>query len=296
MSDRWSVLQLTRGELELVILPGIGGRLWGVTFQEQSLLFQNPDLVHLPVDEIDLTDLPTRSPQFGFPLWGGEKTWIAPDTAWPDSAPFTALDSDPFLVTSRDEDHVELTSQICPVSQLSVARRITLKSAAAWSIEHSVTNHGHISRATGIWSVMMINTPATIGITMGDPEIYPVFGHSGSMVELTANCVIADCAKQQEFKVGLPNPDGETLIKIGKAGPWILCSTHPPAPSDSFMHQYPVEIFNSGDYSYCEAEWHSPKSDLARDETLRFRQDFEIWPNSNPPILGSNRELLSCMS
>jgi hypothetical protein len=282
--------------LELVILPGMGGRLWDVIFQGRSLLYQNPDLLGLPLDEIDLAELPTRSPQFGFPLWGGEKTWISPDTAWADGAPFSALDSDPFRVTSQDKAHIELTSQICPISHLSVTRRITLKSADAWSIQHSVTNHGHASRATGIWSVMMINTPAKIGVAMNDPEIHPVFGDAGSLVEQAANCVIADCGKQQDFKVGLPNPNGEALIKISKSGPWMLCSTRPPSPDDSFTHQYPFEIFNSGDYPYCEAEWHSPKSNLARAETLRFRQDFEIWPNSNPPILGSNRELLSCMS
>ena len=44
MPDRWSVLQLQQGDLRLTLLPDIGGRLWDVSIQGRSLLFQNPDL------------------------------------------------------------------------------------------------------------------------------------------------------------------------------------------------------------------------------------------------------------
>jgi len=300
MSDRWAVVQLQMNDLELTMLPGLGGRLWDVTFKGRSLLFQNPDLAGLPVDETNLASLPTRSPQFAFPLWGGEKTWIAPDTSWTDGAPFPVLDSGAYQVASGSETQVDMTSAVCPISDLSVTRRITMKHENAWTIEHAVTNHGASARVTGIWSVMMIDAPAKIGVATQDPAFHPVFGSAGPLVSNRQNCVVADCARKQEFKVGLPNPDGETLVRFGKGGLWMMCSVPKPKQVDRYAHQHPFEVFNSGDYNYCEAEWHSPQARLLPGDTLRFQQEFRIWtdqdPSNAPKSITTNKEFLSCMS
>ena len=300
MSDRWAVLQLKNNDLELTMLPGIGGRLWDVTFQERSLLFQNPDLAGLPFDDANLAGLPTRSPQFGFPLWGGEKTWIAPDTSWTNGAPFPALDSGAYQVTSSTETEVKMKSVVCPISDLAVTRRITLKTDRSWTIDHAVTNHGQVPRVTGAWSVMMIDTPAKIGVAMENPVFDPVFGVPTPLVSTHPSCVIADCASKQEFKVSTPNPDGETLIRFGERGPWMMCATPKPKQADSYAHQNPFEVFNSGDYEYCEAEWHSPQVNLLPGETLNFQQEFSVWsdqePSHAPKSSTLNKEFLSCMS
>lgn len=300
MSDQWATIQLQRNDLKLVALPGLGGRLWDVKFQDRSLLFQNPDLAGCSFEMTTLARLPTRSPQFGFPLWGGEKTWIAPDSSWIDGAPFPALDSGAYNVISSADDHVEMTSKTCPTSSLSVTRRITLCGENAWSFEHAVTNHGPSARMTGIWSVMMIDTPAKIGVGMVDPVFHSVFGNADSLVRSHLNCVVAACSKRQEFKVGLPCPDGRTFIKFGEDGPCLLCSVETPKQGERYAHQHPFEVFNSGDYDYCEAEWHSPQANLKPGETLRFQQDFRIWAdqysaNALKSAI-SDREFRSCMS
>ncbi|WP_240535005.1 hypothetical protein [Notoacmeibacter marinus] len=300
MSDRWAVLQLQMNDLDLTMLPGIGGRLWDVTFQGRSLLFQNPDLDGLPIDEANLAGLPTRSPQFGFPLWGGEKTWIAPDTSWTDGAPYPALDSGAYQVASSSDDHVEMTSPVCPICHLAVTRRITLKTANSWTIDHAVTNHGHSPRLTGIWSVMMIDAPARIGVAMENPTIHPVFGSAGPLVSRYRGCVVANCSRKQEFKVGLPNPGGETLIGFDKGELWMMCSVPKAEQGDRYAHRHPVEVFNSGDYAYCEAEWHSPAVKLMRGDTLNFQQEFRIWtdedPSDAPESIITHEEFQSCMS
>ena len=114
MTDIWKQESLSSGDLDLVILPGIGGRLWDVRFQGHSLLFQNQDLLGFAPDLEELKDYPTRSPQFRFPLWGGEKTWIAPDTSWPSGAPYAALDSGPYETISAECNQITLRSPICP--------------------------------------------------------------------------------------------------------------------------------------------------------------------------------------
>ncbi|MFK7871423.1 MAG: hypothetical protein AB8B58_19575 [Roseobacter sp.] len=300
MSDRWAITKLQNHDLELAILPGIGGRLWDVSYQGRSLLFQNPDLVGLDVDASDLSALPTKSPQFGFPLWGGEKTWIAPDTQWANAAPFPVLDSGAYQITAQQSDLVELVSAVCPQTNLSVTRRIVLTSETTWTIEHAVTNHGPAPRSTGIWSVMMIDTPARIGVAMDTPEFYSVFGTAGTLVARRTGCVVADCAEQREFKVGLPNQTGKTLITFGDDGPAMMCSVPKPSPNDRFAHQHPIEVFNSGDYPYCEAEWHAPLTEISPGKTQGFQQHFRMW---SPDILATAdatiaeyKELLSCMS
>ena len=299
MPDRWSVQQLQQGDLRLTLLPDIGGRLWDVSIQGRSLLFQNPDLDGVEVDDTRLADLPTRSPQFGFPLWGGEKTWIAPDSSWENGAPFPVLDSGSYQITSRTSTRIDMTSAVCPISHLSVSRRITLTSENSWDIEHIVANRGTSSRLTGIWSVMMLNTPAKIGVEMDHPAFYPVFGSAEQMVATRGSGTVADCRRLQEFKIGLQNPNNRTLIRCGTDGPLLMCSVPEPQQGDRFAHHRPFEVFNSGDYAYCEAEWHSPVHDLEPNETMSFRQTFRLLTDDTqqmPASLTSNKEFMSCMS
>lgn len=297
MPDRWCLFHLGKGDLTLTLLPGIGGRLWDVKLDGQSLLFQNPDLVGIDIQNIPIGDLPTRSPQFGFPLWGGEKTWIAPDTAWADGAPYPVLDSGAYAVTSATETEVEMTSAICPLSHLSITRHISLISETGWTIVHRVTNHGEKTRPTGVWSVMMLNTPAAIGVSLQTATFDLVFGSADGMLTIKPQGIAAMCIKKQEFKIGLPNPDGTTFIRCGQGGPWLTCSVCAAQGQDEYAHHHPVEIFNSGDYAYCEAEWHSPKRDLEPGETMHFKQTFEVFTDIQIAAgRAYNKELVSCMS
>lgn len=297
MSDRWQLVHLRKGDLTLTLLPGIGGRLWDVELCGQSLLFQNPDLAGIDIQNTAIGDLPTRSPQFGFPLWGGEKTWIAPDTAWANGAPHPVLDSGAYAVTSVTDTEVEMASAICPLSKLSITRLISLRSETSWTVTHTVTNHGEETRPTGIWSVMMLETPAAIGIAMETATFDPVFGSAEGMLTTQPKGIAAMCTKKQEFKIGLPNPGGITFVRCGKGGPCLTCCVPAEQGQREFAHRHPVEIFNSGDYSYCEAEWHSPMRMLRQGETMHFKQTFEVFSDIQAAgDLAHHKELVSCMS
>lgn len=277
MSDIWTVRRLRKGDLELQALPGIGGRLWDVVFNGVRLLFQNPDLTGIPVDISRLDTLPSRSPQFPFPLWGGEKTWIAPDRDWPGGAPYPALDSGPYRLAEMSADHFELESQVCPISGLQVLRRITLEDAQTFSIAHTVTNHGPGRRLAGIWSVMMLRRPAAVSVDFsraGEPV--PVFGDHAPFVRGNGGDRRIDCDGPGEFKIGLNVPSGVVRIAVPVSGSQIavVCRTAPAQRGDTFAHGHNVEVFNSGDYDYCETEWHSPARCLSPGESLSFRQDF----------------------
>lgn len=299
MSANWATHSLSTDEMELVLLPGVGGRLWDIVFRGERLLFRNPDLEGVAFDVDNLAGLPTRSPHFGFPLWGGEKTWVAPDRNWPDAAPHAALDSGAYTIETLTDTEVLMVSERCPVSGLRVSRRIEVRSEHSFNIEHSVANEGGNSRETGIWSVMMLNHPVTIAVSSSRPEFLPVFGAANDQVETHAQATICICDRKAEFKVGLSCDAGLSLMRVGPTPVWLSCRTEPPAGGDVFLHGHPCEVFNSGDYAYCEAEWHSPAKILDPGSVMSFTQRFELQ-GGNDTLLDTEkhqsiRELMSCM-
>ncbi len=299
MPNIWKQKSLTNGDLELVILPGIGGRLWDVLFQGRSLLFQNRDLEGLIPDPKNLQGFPTRSPQFGFPLWGGEKTWIAPDKNWPDGAPFAVLDSGPYTITGSSAAHITLKSAICPQSRLQIERGIRLIGNAAWSIRHKVTNTGSQNQDVGIWSVMMINRRARIGVAGRLQKATWVFGQPDGFVSTSNKGLICDCSRSGEYKIGIENQSGRMFLRLDHDDGivWMSCNTKKPTAGDRFAHTHPLEVFNSGDYPYCEAEWHAPLQTLAPNATAVFDQQFAIWTDNTPlKMAETDLELMKCMS
>ncbi|MEX3007606.1 hypothetical protein [Hoeflea sp. TYP-13] len=303
MNDIWQTIELSLGDLKLVVLPGIGGRLWDVVYSGRSLLFQNPDLAEQIPKLKRLTDLPTKSPQFKFPLWGGEKTWIAPDSAWVNGAPFPVLDSAPYRITARDGRQVTMQSEVCPLTGLEIERRITLNSSTNWNLQHEVRNCGTAERLTGIWSVLMLNHPTRIGLEIGqNADIRSVFGNADGFSKKRAPFAIFNCNEAKEFKVGMNNSAGRVFMALAHTEnpAWIVCTTPAPAKGDRFAHGHEFEVFNSGDYFYCEAEWHAPAKDLKPGESTGFMQNFKIWSGSDgrpgEDFTPAEQELLRCMS
>ena len=304
MTDLWTKHELTADDLTLVCLPGIGGRLWDIVYKGHSLLFQNPELIGSIPDLENLSALPTRSPQFNIPLWGGEKTWIAPDSLWSDQAPYPHLDSGRYNVISSDPRHITMRSNVCPLSGLQVERRVSLQCTSSWTIDHKITNKAATPRRAGIWSVMMLNRPTLIGLGVGtgEPKYETVFGDPEDCVFEKGPSLLHDCNKPIEFKTGADNSLGKVIITFGSelTQPKIACITSACSAADTFAHGHNFEVFNSKDYDYCEAEWHSPQQLLPPGSSITFQQEFCVWSGNNFPanieFSKSEQELLSCMS
>ena len=84
----WDGCRLERGPLALVLVPQIGGRVMGVQWRGQELSFVNPDYEGRVEDVAAIADVHARKRQLGFLLWGGEKTWLAPQSRWTGDVPF----------------------------------------------------------------------------------------------------------------------------------------------------------------------------------------------------------------
>jgi hypothetical protein len=74
-------------------VPQVGGRMMGLRWHDEELAFVNGDLAGRVDDVAAIEDVRSAKWEQGFVLWGGDKTWLAPQDDWTDAVPFIDLDS-----------------------------------------------------------------------------------------------------------------------------------------------------------------------------------------------------------
>ena len=253
----WASLRAAAGAAELVFVPQVGGRLMGIRLGGRELLFVNPELAGTTPETVD-----------GFPLWGGEKTWVAPQSGWANAVPFPALDSGPYHVAQQD-GRLVLTSAVCPLSGLQIVREIALGPGASWSTRHTIRNRGRRPVFAGPWTVMMINRDARFFVPGAGQPVFMLDapGDAGTTGTLTR----IDCFDATRFKTGHHLAEGwfAAFVPLADSRAAMIVqfgATHP--DGGRWAHGHPAEIFNSDLHPYCEMELHGPAHDLAPgDET-----------------------------
>ena len=103
MACRLSPPQIRKGPLELVLLPQVGGRIMRLAWQGEDLIFTHPDFRGRVEPVAQVEDVHAAKQRMGFRLWGGEKTWLAPQGRWTDGVPFVDLDSGAYTVDTTWE-------------------------------------------------------------------------------------------------------------------------------------------------------------------------------------------------
>ena len=129
----WPAYTLQQDDLVLQVVPSVGGRLMGMALAGQELCFTHLDLRGKSFDG-DLRQWDALCAGWSFPLWGGGKTWIAPQSAWPDDAPHRDLDSLAWTVLGHWCDPqsmgIEVQSLVCAITGLQLSRRLVLPADA----------------------------------------------------------------------------------------------------------------------------------------------------------------------
>ena len=166
----WPALRLQQGMLTLHAVPQIGGRLMGIRHGDDELGFINPALAG-KTPFVSGTDWRELCGAWDFTLWGGGKTWIAPESNWPGGVPQPDLDSGPYTLRRTWADDrsigVVMESPICRLSGLQILRRIELfRGIRGWHVSEQVTNRGMESCQCGAWDVLMLNRPAAVRIPL----------------------------------------------------------------------------------------------------------------------------------
>lgn len=276
----WPALRLTRGPLCLHLVPALGGRIMGIAWDGQELAFQQPERRGTLPTAADRADLSTWRARLGFPLWGGGKTWLAPESAFPEGAPYPDLDSGPYDVAVEADDServvVTLTSAPCRDTGIRLSRTISLDNhTPGWRVDHRAENTGTTPWTGGLWDVLMLLRPATVIWPARDLYVFPDKADPeagrAALEEGMVHCNIA-----AEFKVGAHLDAGWLAAKLA-GGLGYLRRFDLPAGA-AYAHGWPAEVYNAGQYPYFEVEIHGPEVRLPPGAATALRLDETVAP------------------
>jgi hypothetical protein len=272
----WNALQMRQGAVELFVVPAIGGRLMSIRHEGVELAYVN-DALAGQVPGWSAEQWRTLCGEWDFPLWGGGKTWVAPESDWPEGAPQRDLDSGPYEVVNTWFDSrsmgVELLSAVCRQSGLQIRRRIALSGQdGSWTTSHELSNRGEAARPCAIWDVLMLRRPGRVDVVIENAQqdwrksVTPFFAkgplgdvRDSGFVTGSGNHVSTRCTEAIEFKLGIDNSPGimHAVFDLPE-GKHTLTRRFPVFPDARYAHGSPLEVFNAPKLPYFEIESHGP--------------------------------------
>ena len=291
----WDALWLERGPLALVLVPQVGGRLMGIRWHGHELAFIDPRLAGRVDDVAAITDLGAAKRRLGFLLWGGDKTWLAPQDRWTDEVPFIDLESGAYEAVVGDAG-VTMTSPVCRETGIQVARSVALgEGAGTWSVTHTLTNRSRARVSWAPWDVAMLRRPADVWLPTRRGSAHPdgvkTFDHEGesttirgSVVRRDGDLAVVSCREARKFKYGVDADRGVALAVmdvegLGRVG---LRKEVPADPSRAYAHGCVAEVFNASEHPYFEVELHGPLVDLAPGDRVALREQAALIPFADP--------------
>ena len=292
----WNAIVLRQGPLELYIVPQIGGRLMGIRYCGQELCFINPGLAGV-IPQLDGQPWQELCQEWAFPLWGGGKTWVAPESEWPGGAPQRDLDSGPYRVLHTWVEPtamgVEMESSVCRQSGLQIRRRIELRAGKnSWTVLHGLTNRSVTARRCGIWDVLMFRRPGIVTVLLDRGA--NVHGHDAVRIHeekcsaktvRSAGLLASDpakvrvrCEQALQYKLGFEHVTGEIWVDLPMAQGVCryrrFCEVSLAA---RYAHRQPVEVFNAPKLPYLEIETHGAYCRLAPGESVEYSVEEKVF-------------------
>jgi hypothetical protein len=253
----------------------------------------------------EVEDVRARKRELGLVLWGGDKTWLAPQAHWTDGAPFLDLDSGAYTVTTEHGPagvaEVRLTSPVCRESGMQIERRIRVDPGEpGWRCAHALRNRSPRAVAWAPWVVAMYRRPAHVFLPRradsaypDGVKTYPEEGESrdirGDVVALADGAARIDCSGNRRFKFGTDAAVGTAFAVLELAGGARVgirkqVPTFHPRP---YAHGCVAEVFNSEQYPYFELEMHGPVVELAPGESFEFDETVRLEEVSDGPLRGA---------
>ncbi|WP_265706315.1 hypothetical protein [Verminephrobacter aporrectodeae] len=300
----WPAIVLRQGDLALSLVPAVGGRLMGIRAGVHELCFIHPGLQGKTFsgDERQWRDL---CGDWAFPLWGGGKTWVAPESAWPRGSPHRDLDSLAWKLTASwchaSAMGLSLESPICSDSGLQIIRRLDWPvGAREWSIAHTLRNAGTRTVRCGVWDVLMLRRPAIVRIPLpptpsgSAPGVTSLPGKASvaslmeeGIIDGTACSAHVHCHVAKEFKCGFQSERGEIEVEFTEWNVRYARRSEVDA-TRVHAHAHPLEVFNAAQLPYFEVETHSPLQTLAPGDFIHYaiheRVEFTqlLGPSARP--------------
>lgn len=269
-------LWMEHGALALILVPDAGGRIMGLRWQNKDLYWMNDALAGKPVDVLQMENPKLDKLSTGFLLWGGDKTWLAPQDRWNGGLPFLDLDSGAYkadiLEQSADQISIRMMSPICRETEVQVTRFVKLDATEnRWVITHRIQNFGNQAVYWGAWGNSMVRRPATVFLPVRSDSIFPngvkTFSEEGDAITARSKVVsalddyaIVACSEPIKFKYGVDSGQGEILavLPLDDGSCLGYVKQFPTYHPEPYGHQCVAEVFNAEEYPYLELEIHGP--------------------------------------
>lgn len=279
----------------------------GMNWRGHELCFTQPEREGHVENTSSVEDVHARKREMGFPLWGGDKTWLAPQTRWTDGVPFLDLDSGPYDLTiehtGTEATIVQMTSQVCRETGVQITRTVMMPSGTReWIVLHQLRNHSSKDVQWGVWDVAMVLRPGTVYLPRHPASRYPngvkTFEEEGESIQVRdkvmeelGNLAVVRCAETKAFKFGVDAEDGWMLGILDVRGLGLVgYRKRVPVHADKpYGHGCIAEVYNSDRYPYFEMEIHGPVVSLKPGETFELEErqalfDLPRWPQIEEEI------------
>jgi hypothetical protein len=275
----WDGFCIAAGDIELGITPSIGGRIISLQFKGKELFYVDSETAGKQLNLLIIDDLKTKKRELGFPLWGGDKTWPAPQREWIELSPPLDLDSAPYSFELSD-NAIEMTSPICRETGLRIIRRTELKNDGAIILDQTLINESDKIKHCAIWNVTQLLKPFEIYLPCSTKAIHydPRF-EAGKFLRHQFVKKIDDhhskiiCKDPVIFKYGCRITEGKV---IAISNDICMTKTFDIFPNEDYTDGHMVEVFNSSEKNYLELEVLSPLKTLHPGERISHQQIWEI--------------------
>ena len=290
----WPAIEEIVDGLSLRVAPAPGGRIISLDWRGTELLFTHPDQRGEILDLDSVENLAEFKKELGFRLWGGDKTWISPQSSWLSATPPIDLDGGKYTFEAN-QSGFHLRSPICRETGVQIDRSIRLEAGGKVSLSEKVTNHGEGIVSHAPWNVTQFLRPFDILIP-ADKESVRGYETEGDSVRLQKELVQSvtpgwskiACDHPVHFKFGTI-PDRGLLIayRSGKHSGRGLAHIRKFDIDRSlpYAHGSAVEIYNSPGFEYLEVEVHPGSGPLSPGESRVLKQDwyFLDWDGKLDP-------------
>jgi len=305
----WESWQVHNGSLSLIVVPQVGGRIMGMYWRGHNVAFTQPEREGTVENIAVVTDVLAKKREMGFPLWGGEKTWLAPQSHWQDGLPFLDLDSGRYELTVQQSDPseatIQMTSPICRETGMQITRTITVTgNSHEWRVSHEFLNTTDQTVEWGVWDVAMLLRPGCVYLPTNKESQYPggvkTFIQEGdslrlrdSVVQTMGNFAVVSCIHSEKFKYGvdsspksLPSPENSWILGIMEVSGLGLVGYRKQVkifPDQPYAHGCFAEVYNSDIYPYFEMETHGPLVKLNPRERFTIEEQHALFDVSKLP-------------
>jgi hypothetical protein len=276
----WHTYTFTTGDLVVTVLPDLGGRIISLQFQGQELLFTQEEHEGEIFNLAAIDDLQHYKKTLGFRLWGGDKTWISPQSAWQAGIPPLDLDAGHYEYRALPNG-VKMKSPLCRETGLQVERLVIVQDENTLVVSETVWNRNPHAVQRGIWDVTQLLQPAQVTFAAHRWAI-KVYPEEGDSVAMKSRCVqegglgvVIACEDAVKFKYGGTPSDGRVITRfLGERQGIVFERHYAVTPGAQYAHDCAVEVYNSADYPYLEVEVHAPFVEIPADEKI---SNTQVW-------------------